>query len=174
MVKGCHNCKKKRSAEVCAACKVVDYDDLRISMTAHLQPEAAANVPAVERERARLRLAGISPDAADRLGALFASLAALDPVDALLLLHMANGGTLSGFGAALRDTSRNALAKYGPGMSRATAFARWEKLCAAFAPFRALAANARRFHSPTAGRSWYEETAEARGDASTRMLGGKA
>ena len=135
-VQGCHNCKKRKSAQTCAACRRVDFDDINISKEPHIDDAdifAGTMQDAAPSSVSRLPLL-----AERRLLQLFAEVTALDPLDALLLLHVAKGGSLAAFGKVLNRIAEYARS-YGGEMSRATAYARFEVLSRKFKPFAALA-----------------------------------
>ena len=75
----------------------------------------------------------------ERLRMLLHTVTGLDTLDALLLFHVANGGTCGTFGAYLLRIVE-AVRSFNPGRDgfRATAHIRWQRLKDRFAPFAAL------------------------------------
>ncbi len=78
----------------------------------------------------------LPPDVEDRTAELYRRWCQLDTMDALLMLHVSNGGTTATFGAYLARVSRD-IAKLDVGRDafRATAWARFQRLVRRFAPF---------------------------------------
>ena len=139
MPAGCHNCKRPRSAATCAKCRVVDYDDISIASTPHAREEMAAVRAA---QTPSQNATALPPEAESRIRQMLATVTALDPLSVLLLHFVANGGQIASFGRHLERTA-DSIRKYGAGMSRQTAHARWQSICAAFAPFAELYASSR-------------------------------
>ena len=78
----------------------------------------------------------LSPDVEERIAELFRRWCGLDTIDALLLLHVCNGGTCDNFGAyLLRVHGAIERADVGRDNYRATAWAKWKRRVARFAPY---------------------------------------
>ena len=96
----------------------------------------------VEREKAAFRneprgqVTSLPPEVEERTAELYRVWCGLDTIDALLLLHVSNGGTCATFGAYLsrvHDTiGRMEVAR---GSFRATAWAKFQRLIRRFAPY---------------------------------------
>lgn len=72
----------------------------------------------------------------ERTAELYRRWCGLDTIDALLLLHVCNGGTCENFGAyLLRVHGAIERADVGRANYRATAWAKWKRLIARFAPY---------------------------------------
>ena len=132
MITACHNCKKGPS-KACVACKRVSQDDIRIQHTPHNRSE----LQAAQIQQPRGNVTALPEDVEDILLRLLCTVTALDPVDALLLLHVAKGGTPNTFADTLKAIDRE-LKTYGKRISRATAQAKWNAVISKFAPFAAL------------------------------------
>lgn len=78
----------------------------------------------------RARMTGLPPGIEDATGELFRRWSGLDTVDALLALHLANGGTHRDFGRYLQRV-RETIVKLDPARPamRATAWAKFKSLC---------------------------------------------
>ena len=78
----------------------------------------------------------LPPEVEDRTAELYRRWCQLDTMDALLVLHVCNGGTTATFGAYL-DRVRRAVDRMDVGRDsfRATAWARFQRLVRRFAPF---------------------------------------
>lgn len=123
-------------ASRCVNCKRVQQDDIRIEkapknerpdLTADRNTAAATSAPCTE-----------LPEAVeDTLRRLLNTITGLDPLDAMLLLYVAKGGTPGTFGRFLNKTFDEARL-YGPSIGRATAKAKWTAICKKFGPFAAL------------------------------------
>ena len=71
----------------------------------------------------------LPPDVEERTAELFRRWCGLDTIDALLLLHVCNGGTTADFGAyLLRVCGAIERANVGRDNYRATAWAKWKRL----------------------------------------------
>ena len=72
----------------------------------------------------------------ERTAELYRRWCGMDTIDALLMLHVSNGGTTATFGAYLARVSRD-IAKLDVGRDafRATAWARFQRLIRRFAPY---------------------------------------
>ena len=149
MAQGCHNCRKKRTLANCAQCRRIDFDDIEIRTSPHTVAELVAARTGGDAARPT-RFTRLPAFAEDALRGLFAAAAALEPIDALLLLHVANGGTFAGFGRAV-DALADRLGRFARsgGMSRQLAQIRWENLTRRFAPFAALRKRAQKHKGGT-------------------------
>ena len=90
-------------------------------------------------EDLRTRATQLPEAAEEKLRLLLHTVTGLDTVDALLALHVANGGTCANFGDYLLRLA-TVIRLYNPRRKgfRATASSRWEKLKLRFAPFGVL------------------------------------
>lgn len=96
----------------------------------------------LERERLpfarepRGQVTTLPPEVEERTAELYRRWCGLDTVDALLMLHVCNGGTCANFGAYLDRVGR-AIARMdcARGNFRATAWARFRRLVGRFAPY---------------------------------------
>ena len=78
----------------------------------------------------------LPPDVEERTAELYRRWCGLDTIDALLLLHVCNGGTCENFGAyLLRVHGAIERANVERDNYRATAWAKWKRLVARFAPY---------------------------------------
>ena len=78
----------------------------------------------------------LPPDVEERTAELYRRWCGLDTIDALLLLHVCNGGTTADFGAyLLRVHGAIERANVERDNYRATAWAKWKRLVARFAPY---------------------------------------
>lgn len=76
----------------------------------------------------------LPPDVEERTAELYRRWCGLDTIDALLLLHVCNGGTTADFGAyLLRVCGAIERANVERGNYRATAWAKWKSLIKRFA-----------------------------------------
>ena len=94
----------------------------------------------VERNRSvfpnepRGQVTTLPPDVEERTAELYRRWCGLDTIDALLLLHVCNGGTTADFGAyLLRVHGAIERANVGRDNYRATAWAKWKSLIKRFA-----------------------------------------
>ncbi len=97
---------------------------------------------AVERERLdaakmpRGQVTALPADVEERTAELYRRWCGLGTVDALLLLHVSNGGTCANFGAYLGRVAKTIAAlDVGRTAYRATAWAKFQRLVRRFAPF---------------------------------------
>jgi hypothetical protein len=133
---------------MCAECKRVDQDDLRIAHSPHDErPELGRWTPQQPSERAT----ALPEDVEDALRRFVFDLFDLSPVHLLLLRHVRHGGTPCTFGMMLQATVMS-LAKYGDRsrsrewcetvdailgeVSRQTASAMWNRICERLPYFR--------------------------------------
>lgn len=135
MITACHSCKRGLG-EWCIQCKRIAQDDIRIEHAPHNRDELTAAT--LQPQSPPRPLANLPAEAEDALRQAVMALTDLDPLDALLLLHVAKGGTPSSFGKTLLSVIVKAERYTGDGMSRATASYRWRSICDTFAPFAAL------------------------------------
>lgn len=77
----------------------------------------------------RGQVTNLAPATEEKTAELFRRWVGLDTIDALLALHLSNGGTCSNFGLYLQRT-REAIVKYNPTRPsmRATAWSKWQAL----------------------------------------------
>lgn len=102
----------------------------------------AAGERIVQREKVafdrspRGQITSLPPDVEERTAELYRRWCGLDTIDALLLLHVCNGGTTATFGAYL-DRVRQAIDRIDCKREsyRATAWAKFQRLVRRFAPF---------------------------------------
>ena len=102
----------------------------------------AAGERIVQREKAafdrspRGQVTALPPDVEERTAELYRRWCGLDTIDALLLLHVTNGGTTATFGAYL-DRVRQEISRIDCRREsyRATAWAKFQRLVRRFAPF---------------------------------------
>ena len=88
------------------------------------------------RNEQRGQVTTLPPDVEERTAELYRRWCGLDTIDALLLLHVCNGGTTANFGAyLLRVHDAIERADVGLVSCRATAWAKWKRLVARFAPY---------------------------------------
>ena len=88
------------------------------------------------RNEPRGQVTTLPPDVEERTAELYRRWCGLDTIDALLLLHVCNGGTCENFGAyLLRVHGAIERADVGRDNYRATAWAKWKRLVARFAPY---------------------------------------
>lgn len=119
----------------CVNCKRTNQDDIRIEKAPHnVRPELTTAIKDHAQSEQATRL---SPQAEDTLRRLVMTITALDPLDALMLFHVAKGGTFSTFGRFVNRVFDEARL-YGPSITRMTARAKWLAICKTFAPFATL------------------------------------
>lgn len=115
----------------------------------HVEPSGRGGVASfdamgerlVERERlplpreARGQVTALPAEVEERTAEVFRRWCALDTIDALLMLHVCNGGTTANFGGYLDRVAR-AIARAGTGRRsyRATAWAKYKALVRRFEP----------------------------------------
>lgn len=88
------------------------------------------------RNEPRGQVTTLPPDVEERTAELYRRWCGLDTIDALLLLHVCNGGTCENFGAyLLRVHGAIERANVERDNYRATAWAKWKRLVARFAPY---------------------------------------
>lgn len=102
----------------------------------------AAGERLIERERLHIlkeprgQMTALPPDVEDLTAELYRRWCGLDTIDALLLLHVSNGGTCASFGAYLgRVADAIAAADVRRPAFRATAWAKFRRTVRRFAPF---------------------------------------
>lgn len=118
----------------CINCKRANQDDIRIEKSPHnVRPDLNQAVKQEPSEQATT----LPAEAEDTLRRMLMTITALDPLDALMLLHVAKGGTPSTFGRFVNRVSDKARL-YGPSITRMTARAKWLAICKTFAPFAKL------------------------------------
>ena len=76
---------------------------------------------------------------------LIYALTSLSPIQALLLLHIAQGGDFVSFGAAVNDACEKAKAYKGGKMSKQAAFNMYCSICSRFPIFKTLKLRTKRF-----------------------------
>lgn len=132
MISACHNCQYYGTRR-CLKCKRIEQDDIRIQHTPHNRDElTVSHIQQPSTPATRL-----PEDVEDILRRLLCTVTALAPLDALLVLHVAQGGTPSTFGSYINRFKAQCNG-YGAEISRATAKAKWESICKRFSPFAAL------------------------------------
>lgn len=86
------------------------------------------------RNEPRGQVTTLPPEVEERTAELYRRWCGLDTLDALLLLHVCNGGTTADFGAyLLRVCGAIERANVGRDNYRATAWAKWKRLISRFA-----------------------------------------
>ena len=118
----CKNCKRG-----------TQHDDIRIQHSPHNRDELTRSTIQPPAEPCT----ALPESVEDTLRRLLCTITGLDLLDALLLLHVAKGGTPGNFGRTLNAALKEA-GTYGEAMSRATSKAKWDAMCRKFAPFKAL------------------------------------
>lgn len=119
----------------CSSCKRTNQDDIRIAKTPkNERPELTvqATKPAEPEQ-----ITALPADVEDTLRSLLCTICGFDMLDALLLLHVAKGGTPGNFGRIIKQLTAEA-ATYGDQIGRATAKAKWVAICKKFEPFAAM------------------------------------
>ena len=145
MIPGCHNCRIGPGA-LCASCKRVNQDDIRIRHAPHNRD---AYTPAVT-----IRSPKSTPlpdEAEDKFRRFIYGLRDLTIMQWRLLYHVWHGGSPSTFGAMVTDVIKRtglygdrerraeweaAVGAIGPHVSRQTASLIWNRLCNKFEVFR--------------------------------------
>lgn len=132
-----HRALMERARAACLACA-------RIDPSGHggIVSYEAMGERAFERARldmARLPRGQVTPlpaDVEERTAELYRLWCGLGTIDALLLLHVSNGGTCATFGAYLCRVAKTiAATDAGRASYRATAWAKFQRLMRRFAPF---------------------------------------
>lgn len=118
----------------CQSCKKVAHDDLSIKRSPHNVRKDLTRQTVVSPSRPVTRLDENSENA---LRMMLATVTSLDPLCALLLFHVARGGTCANFGGFLDDVICSARS-YGAKVSRMTARSWWLRVCEVFSPFARL------------------------------------
>lgn len=127
----------ERARNACLACDHIDpaghggtcsYDAMGERLVARERMDAARTP--------RGQVTTLPPDVEERTAELYRRWCGLDTVDALLLLHVSNGGTCADFGAYLGRVAET-IAALGVRRAnyRATAWAKFQRLVRRFAPF---------------------------------------
>lgn len=118
----------------CISCKRTNQDDIRIEKSPHnVRPDLKQAVKQEPSEQAT----NLPEEIENTLRRILMTITALDPLDALMLLHVANGGTPTTFGRFVNRVFDEARL-YGPSITRMTARAKWLAICKTFAPFAKL------------------------------------
>lgn len=132
-----HRALMERARNACLACDHIDpaghggtcsYDAMGERLVARERMDAARTP--------RGQVTTLPPDVEERTAELYRRWCGLDTVDALLLLHVSNGGTCADFGAYLGRVAET-IAALGVRRAnyRATAWAKFQRLVRRFAPF---------------------------------------
>ncbi len=130
----CHKCEKG-VGDWCIACNAVTADDIAIRKKPHLPSEELAVAPTPDDSQAE---DDMPADILDRLKLAIYAITELSPIDALLLHHIAKGGTPTNFDASVQAVVQS-LRDCGGKLRRATVHARWKRIINRFAPFASLA-----------------------------------
>lgn len=118
----CKNCKRG-----------TQHDDIRIQHSPHNRDELTRSTIQPPAEQCT----NLPKSVENTLRIMFNTITGLDPLDAMLLLHVAKGGTTGSFGEKLNLAIKEAET-YGESISRATAKAKWDAMCKKYPPFKAL------------------------------------
>lgn len=118
----------------CQNCRIVDHDDISIKRSPHnVRHDLTRQIVASQPQP----VTRLDEDSEDALRMMLATVTSLDPLCALLLFHVARGGTCSNFGGFLANVVRSSRS-YGAKVSRMTARSWWLRICEAFRPFARL------------------------------------
>ncbi len=134
---GCHNCDKG-AGEWCFTCRRVGSEDL--ALRKKTSGERVLSTVTAKRSEKQQPLTNLDADAEETLLSFLYQLTALDPVNALMLLHFAKGGRIITFQQFALNVAEKIIKHFSrDGKSkRQKIHARYKALCASYPAFLAI------------------------------------